>query len=235
MTLLRYGLFLLAVILYPPRLLLFVLHSCAVFLIKPGARVIVPLASVGVGAALHWTGYAWVEVPMSAVGGFFRGFLGAGWGELAYQHRGWLTAVFAFFVLRFVQDIAAAFCRPLVLSLPPPRRPFLPLPPLFVPAHVIRVEDVRQVVQPVGRGRFGGDMSAMIAQLPPEIRSLFEPNAPPAFPAGGAPVPPQATVPDTDGLPPILPQQGAVPKRPAAAKVPGRRPASTRESNREGQ
>lgn len=222
MTLLRFVWFLIACAFYPFRLLLFWLHSIFIFLTKPGARIILPLAVVLLATWWRFSYGEPVEMFVDAFGGLYRDIInalfGPAWGQLAYEYRGSISGVIVYFVLSLAVSLISAILHPFVHALPPPRRPFLPLAPLRAPKHVVGVEPVSVVVQSPGERTYSGDLARMLARLPAEIREVIaRPYEPARMAVEASPVEPPATPPHPDPIEPDRERRAA----PGPAKVPG--------------
>lgn len=237
MTALRYIWFAIALLLYPLRLALFLIHSTALFFTRTGGSVAVPAALVALG---WWhRGNPIVEALIEAIGGlpvaFFKGAQ-IREAELFFQEwRGVVAGIVLFFLLHLALAITGAIVRPLLYALPAPRRPFLPRPPLYIPKHIIKTVRAREAVKPLGKPRYRGDMASLVPLLPPNVQAVLALKPPvepmPAVlpPRAEAPAPakPAAPVPpaDTDIFREPARPASVKPAAPGEAPVPRRRQA----------
>jgi len=230
MTMLRLIAYLIGLLTYPLRFALYLLHSCVYFLTKPGAAIILPLIVVAIGYTLYRNGNTLLDGSAVVVVAFFRGLFAGEIGETIHAWRGEITAIAAYLVVKWIVAAIGGMIQPLVHALPAPRRPFLPLTPLTIPQHVIRTEPASVVVRLPGRSHYRGNLADLQARLPSEIQAVL--NARPAASANFTPRPMPAAPPS---VAPAPPPSSAEPEReemerprptpPAAARVPGRRPA----------
>lgn len=230
----RFIVFLVAAALYPVRFAAYCLHVFVVFLTKPGARFILPAIVIFGAWASYETGGT-VESLVEPAAQFVREVLGTEWGELAYRYRGILASVAGFFVIGWLVDIIAGLLRPIVHSLPAPRRPLWPLLPLRVPGHTIATVPATVAVTSPGKGRYRGDLAEIVTRLQPDIRTLLEarPRPEPVGPAAVKPPAPQEPPEPSPVMPEHAPAQEDTPVRPrpvqTEARVPGRRQVSSRQ------
>lgn len=244
MMLLRTLAYLALLVTYPLRFTLYLVHSTVYFTTKPGAALLVPFALVTWGYVLHARGNELLDAIAEATVAFFVGLFQGPTGVFIHEQRAAITAVLAFFLLYWLLPIVTWPIRAIVHALPAPRRPFFPIAPLRIPAHVVRTETARVVVALAGRGFYKGDLASLTARLPRDIQAVLGPRpaeTPPAFePPPHAPesAVAEATPPPAPPPPPAAPRK---PEREAAARppapderrrapppearVPGRRPA----------
>jgi len=215
MRLFDYLAYLVALILYPPRLLLFWLYRALLFISKPGSLYILPAL---LGGLMYWqyelmrTSFVfdwWVNdviQPFAPHSPAFEDFyyLAAFWGLFTFAL--YLLTGGKFQILGTVLS-----------SLPQMRRPFPPTLRLRLVEKKIRSAKVMQAVPALKRRRKGRHAPDMAAGLSEPLQRLL---APPA-----APEPVLAPKePETPATPPEAPAAAQVPAMEEAEARPSRKP-----------
>lgn len=170
----RYIGYVLACQIYTLRLLLFWGHSFLVFLSKPGARIIVPMALFGLVYALR--------APLdAAVGGqidtlwqsVVTPILGTDLAGLTRPLNIEITAVALLLLLALVMMLLASMLQPVIGALWAPRMPLPPLPPMMVPQTEVRAVPVTRLLSPQRYAPLPDGLSSLSQGLPEELQTLL--------------------------------------------------------------
>ena len=173
MMLLRQIGYILACQFYCLRLVLYGIHSLLVFLTKPGARLVIPLALIGLVYAARDPLKAHFDQP---IGDFWSGamwvFLGSDLYRLLEPFRIELTALAGLLGFALVFALLSSMMRPVIGTFAAPKQPLPPLPPLSVPDTRLRTVKATLVIPKRGRNRFRGELSSLIRRLPDHLQAV---------------------------------------------------------------
>jgi hypothetical protein len=173
MTLLRYLHYMLACQLYTLRLVLYWGHSGLVFLSKPGARIIVPVALFGFVYAL--------QAPLEAAVGakidtlwqsLVQPVFGTDLARLTQPLNIEITAVALLLLLALVMMLLASMLQPVIGALWAPRMPLPPLPPLLVPDTEVKAVPVTRLLKPQLYAPLPRGLESLSQGLPEELQGL---------------------------------------------------------------
>ena len=175
MTALRYLVYVLACQFYCLRLAVYLIHSALVFLTKPGARLVVPLALLGLVYVLRGFIEAQADPAIDAFWqGAVRPLIGADLYGLLSPFAIEISALAVLLLFALAFALLSSMLRPLVGTFAAPRQPLPPLPPLLVPDTQVRTVKARIAVPERSRSGFHGDLDALLDRVPDHVREVVE-------------------------------------------------------------
>ena len=220
---------------YPPRLILYWIHSVMVFISKPGAKIVVPVILIVVGLALR----TFIDPLLgNVITQAASPFIGSALFDLRIE----IAFALLFVALYLLMWAAGGVLSPVAGTFPAPKRPMPPLRPLQMPMHKIKTVKASLVIKKPVSGYFNGNLDRLVKRLPPDIRPLLDP--PPVAPS---PIPLEAEpvqgdqhgdhpTPSHRAKPPPPPPSNRPPPPPALAPeelpAPDRRPPLANEPGR---
>ena len=167
MIMFNYLVYLIKMLFYPLRLILFTVHRFLVFLSKPGARIILPVLMLSVGFLLR-----------SRIDALAGGLITDAFWDYrdsspeVFDYRIEITFGLCFFAAYVALLIAAKVTTPVVGAVPAPRAPLFPRPPLIVREH--KIDTVRtSVAISGGKSRFKGQLERLDRHLPPPALAVL--------------------------------------------------------------
>lgn len=173
MNTLRIIWFVLGIILFPIRYLLYTTHRLLVFSSKSGARWIVPMLMLAFGILLRSKIDA---VAGEAVTEFFWEFRDPDFPHI-FDYRMELVFAGTFFTAFIGLTVVSKVTTPIVGAIPAPQRPLAPLRPITVTEHTVETVKAKVSVKPPRLGFHNGKLARLDKRLPAAARSVLVASA----------------------------------------------------------
>lgn len=163
----RQAWYIIRLIFFPIRLVIYWWHSVLVFLSKPGAKLVIPMFLVGIGLLLR----TYID-PI--FGELITSMASPLYGTAAFDYRVELAFSVVFIVIYFALMILAKMLSPVVGTFPAPKRPLTPMKPLKVKEHTVETVTATVALKNPVRGYFNGKLVRLVKRLPLDIQAVLE-------------------------------------------------------------